>query len=104
MTASRGKDDSTPVITADDPRAVAATIAIRAGDVLGLERLLATDPWLAKARIGNEDCYRTLLHAATDWPGHFPNGPAVVERLVSAGADVTRKTWRRCDPQNLTPA
>jgi len=88
MTASRGKDDSTPVITADDPRAVAATIAIRAGDVPGLERLLATDPWLAKARIGNEDCYRTLLHAATDWPGHFPHGPDVVARLVAAGADV----------------
>src|SRR5687768_3916930 len=88
MTASRGDDDSAPVIPADDPRAVAATTAVRAGDVPGLERLLATDPWLAQARIGDEDCYRTLLHAATDWPGHFPHGPDVVARLVAAGADV----------------
>jgi uncharacterized protein len=88
MTASRGNDDSAPVIPADDPRAVAATTAVRAGDVPGLERLLATDPWLAQARIGDEDCYRTLLHAATDWPGHFPHGPDVVARIVAAGADV----------------
>jgi uncharacterized protein len=88
MTASPGSDDSAPVISADDPRAVAATTAVRSGDVPGLERLLATDPWLAKARIGDEACYRTLLHAATDWPGHFPHGPDVVARLVAAGADV----------------
>jgi hypothetical protein len=88
MTASPGKDDSAPVIPADDQRAVAATTAVRVGDVPGLERLLATDPWLANARIGDEDCYRTLLHAATDWPGHFPHGPDVVARLVAAGADV----------------
>ena len=56
-----------------------------------LESLLATDPWLATARIGDTDCYPTLLHAATDWPGHFPNGQAVVERLVAAGADVNAR-------------
>ena len=54
--------------------------------------MLAADPWLATARIGDWDCYRTLLHAATDWPGHFPNGPAVVERLVAAGADVNAQS------------
>jgi uncharacterized protein len=88
MTASPGEDDSVRVVFADDPRAVAATAAVQTGDLPELERLLAADPWLAKARIGNEDCYRTLLHAATDWPGHFPNGPAVVQRLIAAGADV----------------
>jgi uncharacterized protein len=88
MTASPANEDSVPVIPADDPHAVAATTALEAGDLPGLERLLAADPWLAKARIGNEDRYRTLLHAATDWPGHFPNGPDVVARLVAAGADV----------------
>jgi uncharacterized protein len=31
---------------------------------------------------------RTLLHVAADWPGHFPNGPAVVAALVAAGADI----------------
>jgi uncharacterized protein len=87
MTASPGEDDSVRVVPADDPRTVAATAAVQAGDLPELERLLAADPWLAKARIGNEDGYRTLLHVATDWPGHFSNGPAVVQRLVAAGAD-----------------
>ena len=31
---------------------------------------------------------RSLLHVATDWPGHFPNGPATIAALVEAGADV----------------
>ena len=34
---------------------------------------------------------RSLLHIATDWPGHYPNGPAVVATLVRAGADVNAK-------------
>jgi hypothetical protein len=79
---------SVRLVPADDPRAVAATEAVQAGDLDELERLLTADPWLATARVGDPNCYRTLLHAATDWPGHFPNGPAVVVRLVAAGADV----------------
>ena len=31
---------------------------------------------------------RTLLHVATDWPGHFPGVAATVAALVEAGADV----------------
>jgi ankyrin repeat protein len=76
------------IVAADDPRAVAATEAVQAGDLDSLDRLLTADRWLATARIGDPDCYRTLLHAATDWPGHFPNGREVVARLVAAGADV----------------
>jgi uncharacterized protein len=93
MTASARGDHSIPlVLPSDDPRAVAATAAVQAGDLAELERLLAADPWLAKARLGTENCYRTLLHAATDWPGHFPNGPAVVKRLVAAGSDVNARS------------
>jgi hypothetical protein len=88
MSASVGDENPVRLVSADDPRALAATKAVQAGDLAALERMLAADPWLATARIGDWDCYRTLLHAATDWPGHFPNGPAVVERLVVAGADV----------------
>ncbi|HEU4907685.1 MAG TPA: ankyrin repeat domain-containing protein [Propionibacteriaceae bacterium] len=88
MTSESDEEYAVRLLPADDPRAVAATEAVQAGDLDALERLLSADPWLAAARIGDWECYRTLLHAATDWPGHFPNGPAVVARLVAAGADV----------------
>ena len=88
VTTESDNDRPVRTVAADDPRAVAATAAVQAGDLAALQSLLTSDPWLATARIGDADCYRTLLHAATDWPGHFPNGPAVVERLVAAGADV----------------
>jgi hypothetical protein len=88
VTSESDDSGSVHLVSSNDPRAVAATAAVQAGDLAALERLLAADPWLASARIGDWDCHRTLLHAATDWPGHFPNGPAVVERLVAAGADV----------------
>src|SRR5918999_5666443 len=75
---------------ADDPRAVALAEAIRAGDVAALERLLGEHGDLATARFVDPRCgdERTALHVATDWPGHFPNGRAVVATLVAAGADV----------------
>ena len=81
-------DSSTDYIGGDDQAAVEATTAVQAGDLAALERLLAARPGLATARIGEAGCSRTLLHAATDWPGHFPDGPAVIARLVAAGADV----------------
>ena len=43
---------------------------------------------------------RTLLHVATDWPGHFPNGPQTVSALVDAGADVNA---RFTGPHTETP-
>jgi len=74
--------------------AVAVVAAIHTGDVSRLEGLLAENPGLATARLGDDDpggmsC--TLLHIATDWPGHFPNGPATVAALVAAGADVNAR-------------
>lgn len=71
-------------IPADDHLA-AAVGAIRRGDVESLERLLSESPDLAKARI---DGQRTLLHVATDWPGHFPNNAASVAVLAAHGAEV----------------
>jgi uncharacterized protein len=88
VTDESADDLSVRLVSADDPRAVAATRAVQAGDLDALDSLLNAEPWLASARLGDWNCHRTLLHAATDWPGHFPNGPAVVERLVAAGADV----------------
>ena len=50
-----------------------------------MKRLLREKPDLATSRI---DGKRTLLHVATDWPGHFPNGVATVVALIEHGADV----------------
>jgi ankyrin repeat protein len=53
-----------------------------------LERLLAENPGLANVQIeGRKGGYRTPLHVVADWPGYFPNGPAVVKLLIAAGAD-----------------
>jgi uncharacterized protein len=81
-------------IHTEDPLAVAVVEAIRGGDLPALRRLLAEHPELATARLGDDDpggMARTLLHVATDWPGHFPNGAATVAALVEAGADVNAR-------------
>lgn len=75
---------------APDPTTAAA--AIKAGDVDALAGLLRATPDLATARIttrrdGRSEG-RTLLHVATDWPGHLPNVAATIGLLVGAGADV----------------
>ena len=75
-------------LNSNDPVAIALVEAIHAGDLQSLRRLLAAPPGLAAARIeGNKGSSRTPLHVATDWPGYFPNGPAVVTMLLAAGAD-----------------
>lgn len=81
-------------ISTEDPLAVAAVTAIHTGDVATLTRLLGEHPELATTRLGDDDpdgMSRTLLHVVTDWPGHFPNGPAAVAALVEAGADVNAR-------------
>ncbi|GAA2635459.1 ankyrin repeat domain-containing protein [Paractinoplanes durhamensis] len=75
------------VLDREDPLAVTVAEAIRGGDTGTLRRLLAEQPGLATGRIGE----RTLLHVLTDWPGHFPDGPAMVAVLVEAGADVNAR-------------
>ena len=74
-----------------EPLAQATVETIRTGDLEGLRRLLDEHPGLATARIGDDrlgGTTRSLLHVATDWPGHFPGGPATVALLVAAGAQV----------------
>src|SRR4029077_1732588 len=73
----------------DDPLAIAAATAIRTGDLATLERMLAENPDLANVQIeGRKGGYRTPLHVVADWPGYFPNGPAVVRLLLANGADL----------------
>jgi hypothetical protein len=90
-----------------DPLAVAAVEAIRSGDLETLKRLLSEHPGLAAAwivedadRRSEDRIARSLLHVATDWPGHFPNGVATVAALVEAGADVNA---RFVGPHSETP-
>jgi uncharacterized protein len=68
----------------EDPVAAAVIRAIQTGDVGSLQALLDEHPHLVSARIQGS---RTALHVATDWPGYFPNGRAVVRLLLDAGAD-----------------
>jgi uncharacterized protein len=74
-----------------DPPAAALAQAIRSGDLATLRRMLDTQPGLAIARLGGEGG-RTPLHVATDWPGYYPVGPAVVAMLIAAGADPNAST------------
>jgi uncharacterized protein len=72
----------------DDPLAEALVDAVRGGGLPTLQRLLAEHPGLAATPIaGRDGVGRTPLHVACDWPGYFPNGPAVVRLLLAAGAD-----------------
>ena len=83
-----------PAMSTSEPVAVAAVAAIHAGRVEELRRLLAEHPQLAQARLGDDDpvgMSRSLLHVATDWPGHFPDVAASIAALVDAGADVNAR-------------
>src|SRR6266487_5502880 len=93
----------TTIIDAGDPRAAAATDAVQPGDIAWLRQLLADHPELATAAFGTAGpggMTRTLLHAATDWPGHRPNVAATIQVLVDAGADVNA---RFTGPHTETP-
>ncbi len=90
------------ILAADDPVAIAATEAVQRGDLDTLQRMLDEHPGLAAAFIGEhpDGMSRTLLHAATDWPGHYPNNAATVAALIDAGADVNA---RFTGPHTETP-
>ena len=77
------------LIPEDSSIATKIFAAIQNGETALLEQLLSTDNELAAARSDprEEDSRRTLLHIATDWPGHFPNIAETIKILVSHGAD-----------------
>ncbi len=87
-------------IGTEEPLAVAAVSAIHTGDLTTLQRLLEQNPTLATARLGTDGMSRTLPHVVTDWPGHYPNGAAMVALLIAAGADVNA---RFAGPHTETP-
>lgn len=81
------------VVDSSDPAAVSLVTSIRVGNLTALEWLLADHPGLAGARIRlGEGRSATALHVATDWPGYYPGGPAIVRTLIEAGADPDART------------
>lgn len=62
--------------------------AIYSGDTATLKELLDADPNLVHSR---PDGQRTLLHIATDWPGHFPNVRDTISLLAARGASVSAR-------------
>ena len=85
-----GKASQMVTLRNNEPLAVGVVEAIRTGNLKALQRLLGENPFLSTATLedhkGNGESH-TLLHVATDWPGHFPNGSAVIATLITAGAD-----------------
>jgi ankyrin repeat protein len=77
--------DATNMI--DQDKASALVVAIRAGDVAAVRKLLDANPALATSKLGGRAGTRTPLHVVADWPGFFANGPAVVRVLLAAGGD-----------------
>jgi ankyrin repeat protein len=83
-------------VPSSDPVAVDLVLAVQGGDVEAIRCLLRNDPALASSRLtGKNGNSRTPLHVVTDWPGYFPNGPAIVRLLVEAGADPNTRTTSR---------
>ena len=74
-------------LCSEDPLAISLNEAVRRGDLASLKHLLGEHPDLASGRIVKAGKSRTALHVATDWPGRFPNGAAVIAALIDAGAD-----------------
>jgi ketosteroid isomerase-like protein/ankyrin repeat protein len=91
-----------PILNPDAPQARKVTEAIRAGRTAELEQLLAENPALARARLGDpaRGQSRTLLHIVCDWPGHVPDAAAKIAALVAGGADVNA---RFTGPHTETP-
>jgi hypothetical protein len=81
-------------IDAGDPAGPELVSAVQAGDLAVLRRLIDGRPGLAGARLRCAGG-RTPLHIVTDWPGYFPDGPAVARLLLTAGADPDARSGGR---------
>src|SRR5262245_54961051 len=91
------------IIDTGDLRAHAPADAIAYGKHPTLRQSLAEFPELATAVLSTgrpDGMTRSLLHVATDWPGHYPNIGTTIAILVEAGADVHA---RFTCPQTETP-
>ncbi len=80
------------LLQSNDSLAMEIMNAIQLGDIDSVRRLLYSNRDLAAAIIRDGKSSRTLLHIATDWPGHFPNVAATIRLLVASGAEVNPLT------------
>ena len=78
-------------LQSSDPLAADITKAIKKGDIESLKSLLTRHPDLANVRINDGKSSRSLLHIATDWPGHYPKTRETITTLIDAGADVNAR-------------
>lgn len=92
----------------NEPLVRALVDAIHTGEVERVRELVTQNEGLASARIvDDKGGSGTSLHAVTDWPGYFPNGPQIVSILIGAGADpngAVEGSWhvrRRCIGQQV---
>jgi hypothetical protein len=93
-------DGSTTVtIPGDAPTAAELRLAVHSGDIGTIRRLVSSNPDLATARFVARGGSGTALHFVTDWPGYFPNGPAIVHLLVDVGAEVDATTTGAGKPE-----
>jgi ankyrin repeat protein len=90
-------------LRSDDPLAGEVIRAIKRGDLDSLQRILAANPGLPAARIGDPRGSKALLHVVTDWPGFFPNGPVVTKMLIAAGSDPNARTEGSKNEEGETP-
>jgi ankyrin repeat protein len=94
------------IISTNDRLAGEVIRVIKGGDLESLQRMLAANPELSGARIKDDRGSKVLLHVVTDWPGFFPNGPAVVKMLITAGAEPNARTEggeQKPEPDGETP-
>jgi len=83
---------------------VAMVRVIQAGDLEELKRLLGAEAEAARAVIVDEEGVgRTLLHVATDWPGHFPRVAETIAVLIAAGAVVNARVRLANGQEGETP-
>ena len=87
----------------DDPLAGEVIRAIKVGDLKEIQRMVTVHPGISAARIKDNRGSKVLLHVVTDWPGFFPNGPAVVKLLTAAGADPNVRTEGAKNEPGETP-
>jgi len=91
------------ILRLDDPLAREVICAIKGGNLEAIQRIVTAHSGLSAARIKDDRGSKMLLHVVTDWPGFFPNGPAVVKLLIAAGAAPNVRTEGAKNEPGETP-